>query len=186
MFEFISQYIKNPRTIGAIAPSGKALARKMMEPINFKKAKCIVEYGPGLGSFTRELIERMPKETELILIEQNELFCERLSDEFGHRKNVTIICGDAANVNEYLHERGIQSADYIISGLPFTSLPKQVSNQIFRATICAIGDRGRFITFQYTLIKKKFFEQYFNLCGCLFEIKNLPPAYVLVMKNERK
>ncbi len=56
MFDFLKQFLLNPRKIGAIAPSGKALAKKMIQPIHFEKAKCIVEYGPGTGSFTDGLV----------------------------------------------------------------------------------------------------------------------------------
>ncbi|MDE6539602.1 MAG: SAM-dependent methyltransferase, partial [Ruminococcus sp.] len=74
-------------------------------------------------------------------------------------------------------------ADYIISGLPFTSLPTKISGNIMKATKKAVGNNGKFITFQYSLVKKKFFEKYFRMSGLLHEFKNLPPAYVLVMHN---
>ena len=53
---FILEYIKHPRKIGAVAPSSRCLSRKMMKPIDFSSAEVIVEYGPGTGSFTSELI----------------------------------------------------------------------------------------------------------------------------------
>lgn len=46
---FILQYIINPKTVGAILPSSKFLALKMIKNINFHKAKFIIEYGPGTG-----------------------------------------------------------------------------------------------------------------------------------------
>jgi phospholipid N-methyltransferase len=52
-FLFLKQYIKNPRMIGAVLPSSRNLARKMIEDIDFEKAECIVEYGPGTGVFTK-------------------------------------------------------------------------------------------------------------------------------------
>lgn len=51
---FLLEYIKNPRYIGAVAPSGKQLASKMISEIDFEKAKCIIEYGPGTGAFTEK------------------------------------------------------------------------------------------------------------------------------------
>ena len=50
-----------------------------------------------------------------------------------------------------------------------------------KATKKAVGNNGKFITFQYSLVKKKFFEKYFWIKGCLKEIKNIPPAYVFFM-----
>ena len=67
MFDFLKQFLLNPRKIGAIAPSGKALAKRMIQPINFKKAKCIVEYGPGTGSFTDGLVVNKVKRNKINL-----------------------------------------------------------------------------------------------------------------------
>ena len=178
-----AEFLKHPRKIGAIAPSGKHLSAKMMMPIDFKSAKVIIEYGPGTGSFTKELVTRRKSDTTLILIEQNKAFCEQLRASFGNLPNLFIVHGSAENVGQHLETCGVHSADYIISGLPFTSLPATVSDHILNATKLALGQEGKFITFQYSLVKKKFLEQYFQMTDCLKVIKNLPPAFVLVMKN---
>lgn len=175
--------IKNPRNIGAVAPSGKSLSEKMIMPINFDSEKVIFEYGSETGSFMRELVIRRRPDTVLILIEQNKNFCRELKRIFCNQPNLHIINGSAENVNQYLAKYGFKNADYIVSGLLFTSLPEKISDSILTATKKAVGSRGRFITFQYSLVKKKFFERYFQIAGCLKEIKNLPPAYVLVMRN---
>lgn len=180
---FLIEFIKHPRKIGAVAPSGKALAEKMMQPIDFDSAKVIVEYGPGTGAFTAELIARRKKDTVLILVEQNENFCRELLRKFAGEPNFHIVYGKAERTRKYLEKYGFSEADYIVSGLPFTSLPAEISDLILRATSTAIGENGSFITFQYSLVKKKFFEKYFDISYFLKEIKNLPPAYVFVMKN---
>lgn len=180
---FLLEFIKHPRKIGAVAPSGKPLAEKMMQPIDFNSAEVIVEFGPGTGAFTEELIRRREKDTALILVEQNEIFCRGLLKKFAGEPNFHIVHGNAERVKKYLEKYGFSEADYIVSGLPFTSLPSEVSDRILKATGAAIGKGGSFITFQYSLVKKKFFEKYFDISQCLKEIKNLPPAYVFVMKN---
>ena len=178
-----AEFLKHPRKIGAIAPSGRHLSAEMMAPIDFASAKVIVEYGPGTGSFTRELVARRRSGTVLILIEQNEAFCEQLRASYGGLPDLFIMHGSAGNVGQYLEACGVHSADYIVSGLPFTSLPAAVSDHILNAAKPALGQDGRFITFQYSLVKKKFLEQYFQMTDCRKVIKNLPPAFVLVMKN---
>lgn len=180
---FLIEFIKHPRKIGAVAPSGKALAEKMMQPIDFDSAEVIVEYGSGTGAFTAELIKRRRKDTALILVEQNEIFCRELLRKFAGEPNFHIVHGKAERVEKYLKKYGFSEADYIVSGLPFTSLPTEISDRILKAAGAAIGESGSFITFQYSLVKKKFFEKYFDISNCLREIKNLPPAYVFVMKN---
>ena len=179
----LAEFLKHPRKIGAIAPSGRHLSAKMMMPIDFTSAKVIVEYGPGTGSFTKELVSRRSSDTTLILIEQNEAFCEQLRASFDNLPNLFIMHGSAENVGQYLEACGAPSADYIVSGLPFASLPATVSDQILNATKLALGREGQFITFQYSLVKKKFLEKYFQVINCWKVAKNLPPAFVLVMKN---
>ncbi|MBD5158876.1 MAG: SAM-dependent methyltransferase [Ruminococcus sp.] len=180
---FLLEYLKHPRTIGAVAPSGNALARKMTKPVDFSTAEVIVEYGAGTGSFTRELVINRKPETVLILIEQNRKFCRELEKTFRNQPNIHVINDSAEKVNLYLKKYGFRHADCIISGLPFTSLPADISENIFRETIRAIGSKGKFITFQYSMVKRKFFEKYFRISGVLHELKNIPPAYVLVMRN---
>lgn len=183
MFKFLIEFFKNPKCIGAVAPSGKFLAKKMMEPVKFQNASCIVEYGPGTGVFTKELIRRKNNKTKLIVIEQNRLFCDTLKKKFKNRPGVYIVEGSAENVNKYIKKLGFEHADYIISGLPFTSLPQEASESILKETQKALGRKGRFITFQYSMVKRKFFEQYFTISGGLLEMRNIPPAYVLVMRS---
>ena len=50
---FFKNFIKNPRQIGSITPSSNILSEKMVDQIDFNKAKYIVELGPGTGSYTR-------------------------------------------------------------------------------------------------------------------------------------
>ena len=183
MMGLFAEFLKHPRRIGAIAPSGKHLSAKMMTPIDFTSAKVIVEYGPGTGSFTKELVTRRRPNTTLILIEQNEVFCKQLKASFDNLPNLFIMHGSAENVGQYLEDCGVHSVDYIVSGLPFASLPTTVSDSILNAVKLALGQKGKFITFQYSLVKKKFMERYFQMTNCWKVIKNLPPAFVLVMKN---
>jgi len=186
MFEFIKEYLKHFRSVGAVAPSSHRLACKMMCPIDFENAECIVEYGSGTGSFTKELIARRNENTVLVLIEQNQNFYNILRKKFKGLKNIYFVHGSAEHTVQILKKLNIKKADYIVSGLPFTSLPKKISLRIFRATdkLMEMNPECKFITFQYTLVKKKFFGKYFRFDDIIREYINLPPAYVFVLKRK--
>ncbi|QQZ08479.1 class I SAM-dependent methyltransferase [Heyndrickxia vini] len=175
---FLFQYIVNPRTVGAILPSSKFLADKMVEKINFRNAQYIVEYGPGTGVFTEKLLEKRNPKTVVLLVENNKEFYILLKEKFKREKNVFIVNGSAENIVNYLKEYHIPYADYVISGLPFASLPKTVSLKILLNTTKILKKEGQFITFQYTKFKKTFIEQFFTKIDVKREIRNLPPAYV--------
>ena len=184
MLRFLREYIKTPNTIGAIAPSSRRLAAAMTDAIDFGRARCIVEYGAGTGVFTRQVAARKRPDTVYIVIEKNERFYEMLLRQFQGMPGVALVHGDAGDVCRFLNEHRIGHADYIISGLPFTSLPEQASRRILAQTRKAIGEEGVFVTFQYTLLRKKFLESYFCIQRIVRVWRNLPPAYVLQMRPE--
>lgn len=180
---FIIQYIKNPRTVGAVAPSSKKLAYKMIEDIDFENASCIVEYGPGMGVFTEKILNKKKRSTIFIAIEYNVEFYKVLKEKYNGEKNFILINDSAENLVNYLNENGIDKIDYIISGLPFASLPHAMSKKILSITKENLKDKGQFITFQYSLLKMKFFETYFDKIRIKKVFLNFPPAYVLKCKK---
>lgn len=183
ILKFILQYILNPRDVGAIIPSSQKLSYKMVENINFNKAKCIVEYGPGTGVFTDKLIEKRNKNTVILIFENNNEFYNLLKHKFKEEKNLFIINDSAENVEEHLKIHDIADVDYVISGLPFASLPKKVSCSILNKTNKILRKEGKFITFQYTLLKKDFINEYFKKVDVKREFINIPPAYILSCGN---
>lgn len=68
---FLYQFIKNPMSVGSISPSSRFLAKKMLQGVDFQKAKCIVEYGPGTGIFTEEILKQRTPETVVFVVENN-------------------------------------------------------------------------------------------------------------------
>jgi phospholipid N-methyltransferase len=181
--KFLIEYLKSPRTVGAIAPSSERLAKKMVSDIDFKNAKCIVEYGPGTGSFTDKLLEEKEQDTILLLLEYNKEFCTQLEARYNENDNIIIINDSAENIDMYLKRYGIKKVDYVVSGLPFASLPKKVSNKILKKTMTVLKKDGLFITFQYTLLKKEFISGYFKKIEMERVVLNVPPAYVFKCKN---
>ena len=165
LITFLTEFIKHPKTIGAISPSSKKLAHKMVQPICFETAQCIVELGPGM----------------LILIEHNAIFCEKLRHQFAHEANVVVVNGSAENLRQFMDELHIEKIDYVISGLPFTSLKSDVSCCILSNVKDCLRN-GKFITFQYSLVKKAFFQTYFEDISHEKVWMNMPPAYVLSYK----
>ncbi|WKY47415.1 rRNA adenine N-6-methyltransferase family protein [Eubacteriaceae bacterium ES3] len=180
---FLIEGLKSPRKIGAVAPSSKMLAAEMIKDINFSSAKCIIEYGPGTGVFTEKLIKNKRPETILLVIEQNRSFYKELLKRYKEIDNLILINGSAENVEKYLHELKIQQADYVVSGLPFASLPKTASDLILQKTRKILKNDGKFITFQYTLLKKSYISTYFTQIDLDRVFFNLPPAFVFKCRN---
>lgn len=183
MFKFIKEFIKSPKYIGAISPSSEFLASKIIKNIEFERCNCIVEYGAGTGVFTKEVILRKKESTIFLVFEKNKKFADILKNKYLLKKNVKIINDGVENIYKYLNEYKITKVNYIISGLPFASLPKPLSDNILGQTKNILTkSEGTFITFQYSLIKIGLFNQYFKSIEKDKEYLNIPPAYVLVCK----
>jgi len=187
MFSFLKQYVLKPRTVGAVAPSSKYLAAKMMAGIDFASAQCIVEFGPGTGVFTDEILRRRQTGALVLLLERDAAFCEMLRKKYIGHDHLHIINDSAEHIGKYLHvyggTYGIKTADYIVSGLPFASLPQDVSESILTAAVEYLKPSGKFITFQYTLLRKAFIGKYFSSIEITREVRNLPPAYVFLCSH---
>jgi phospholipid N-methyltransferase len=176
---FFLQYLIDPRKVGAVLPSSTYLAEQMVDNVDFTSARYIVEYGPGTGVFTDEILKKRTSDTTVMLIENNEDFYLLMKEKCKDEKNVIIIYGSAEDIDLYAKQYGFPYIDYVISGLPFASLPKKVSNVILNKTKGMLKSNGRFITFQYTLLKKDIFNSFFNRINVSWEYRNFPPAYVL-------
>lgn len=61
-WEFLREFVRNPVRTAAVAPSSRKLGERMMQGIDFARASSIVEFGPGSGSITRVIVERIEKE----------------------------------------------------------------------------------------------------------------------------
>ncbi|MGG7178363.1 class I SAM-dependent methyltransferase [Clostridium paraputrificum] len=181
---FLRQYILHPRTTGAILPSSKRLACKMIGNIDFNKCNCIVEFGPGTGVFTEEILKRRNKNTKIILIEYNEEFYKILRSKYQGIDNVYVVNDSAENIDYYIDKYDINNVNYIVSGLPFASLPNEMTATILEKTKSILGNRGVFITFQYTKLKIAVINNYFKKIKAKKELFNIPPAYVFNCTNE--
>lgn len=180
--QFVKEYVKQPRTVGAVMPSSKVLARQMVEAIAFDRLENIAEFGPGTGVFTEEILRRKRDGTMLLVIEENREFFELLHERYSKRDDVVVIHGSAEDVRGHMQAYGIGQLDAIVSGLPFASLPNDVSHAILRVTNQVLAPGGVFVTFQYSVMKKGLFEQYFAGMEWQRVWWNVPPAYVLAAR----
>tara|TARA_Y100001968_G_C19444164_1_gene764291 strand:- start:910 stop:1491 length:582 start_codon:yes stop_codon:yes gene_type:complete len=183
--EFIYQFLDKPKTIGSIIPSSKFLTKKILSFLDFnKKELCLLEYGPGTGPFTSEIIKHLKPSDKLIVIELNQKFARDLKQKFKRYKNVKIYQDCVANTKKILENEGIKKIDYIISGIPFSSLPKDVTNDILINTKSIMNHQTLFLTFQYSKIKKTTFNEHFNILDIKFVLRNIPSAYVFCMNKK--
>ncbi len=138
---FISQAIRSPGNIGAVAPSGRALGHSIAKGIGPHSGP-VVEIGPGTGSLTRGLLAAGVPEENLILVEVNPDFCAHLAKKFPKAR---IINSGAQN----MHAFGLKNISHIISGLPLLNFPQDLQASIARAAFHILAPKGRLVQFTY-------------------------------------
>ena len=181
---FFKTFLTSPKQVGAILPSGPALAKQITEGIDYDKAKVLVELGPGTGSFTRVLLERKKKETRLIAFEINDEMADFCAENF---PEVELVRGSAENLVAYLAEQKIDQVDAVVSGLPFANFPVPVQAKILDGVAASLKPGGLFLGFTYyhssvvptTHRYRARLKKTFGTVDRIPVMKNVPPAYVL-------
>lgn len=173
--------VKNLKTVGTVAFSSKHLVKKMIAPIHFSEARCIVELGTGNGCITRALLKRMKPDTRLLSFEINENFYQMTAKQLSDPR-LQLINDSAENMQLHLHNAGYIYADYIVSSVPLVSLPKQVEENIMIAALKTLKPKGLFIQFSYSTIQLKKFERVFGEENVMLKFTplNFPPAFIYI------
>ncbi len=172
---FFSGFLKHPVMVGSVIPSSGKLIDKMLDPVDWANCKLFVEYGPGVGTFCRPILERMAPDAALIAIDTNVDFIRYLNHTISDSR-FEAVHGSAADVEKIIAERGHDAADYILSGLPFSTLPPGVGPAIAAATHRAIRPGGAFLVYQFSPKVRDFLAPHFARIDHDMEWWNVPPA----------
>jgi phospholipid N-methyltransferase len=174
-WQFLRGFIKNPVMVGSIIPSSRVLIDKMLRPVDWETTRLFVEYGPGVGTFTRPILERLPPDAKLVTVDTNADFTRYLRESIEDPRLVPVT-GSAADIEKILLERDLGNADYVLSGLPFSTLPPGVGEAIGEATANVIRPGGAFLVYQFSPKVLDFIKPYFDRVERGFEWINVPPA----------
>jgi phospholipid N-methyltransferase len=167
---------------GAVMPSSNFLAKRMIKPIHWHKDIVIVELGAGTGSFTKEIIKHLPKSGRLLAFEINSEFAQKLKKEFVDDR-ILIIEDDASKLSEHLNKLGIKGADYVVSGIPLGNFSRKTKWSILNAVTRGLKEGGLYIQFQYFLASILTIKRFFPKIRISYEVRNVPPAFVIVGKK---
>ncbi len=176
-FNFFKEAVKNYKTSGTVAPSSKYLAKKMLKEIDFSNAKVIIELGPGNGAITNTILNKIEPNSILICFEINDAFYKELK-KIKHPQLI-VIKASAENMCKEIKKLGYNEVNYIVSSLPLTIIPKEVSYNILLESYRLLNNKGLFIQYQYSLTYYKKLKGVFgDNIQLSFEPLNFPPAFI--------
>ncbi|WP_374380106.1 class I SAM-dependent methyltransferase [Dongia sp.] len=169
-------WLKNPRSIGAVAVSGPELAAAMARQIPKQLDGYVVELGGGTGSVTRAILAAGVAPDRLIVIERDPMLHKHLVERF---PGVRILLGDALHLPSLLRRHNVAPVAAIVSSLPLLSLKKSIQLRIGAQAFAVLEPGAPFIQFTYGL----FSPLPRNRLGIVGEVEervlqNLPPASV--------
>ena len=174
-WQFLRGFLKNPVMVGSVIPSSKVVIDRMLAPVRWDEVRLFVEYGPGVGTFTRPVLDRLPEDAKLIAIDTNSDFIDYLKKDIDDERLIAVN-GSAADVQKIIEAQGFDRADYVLSGLPFSTLPPGVGAAIGKATANAIRAGGAFLVYQFSPKVRDFIAPHFERIDRGFEWINVPPA----------
>jgi phospholipid N-methyltransferase len=172
---FSRNFIKHPRMLGSLIPSSRFLVNRLLDQVDWGRAGTIVEYGPGVGTFTGEILRRLRPDASLVAIDTNRDFARYLAHTFRDDR-LHVIEGSAADAQDTLRERGLGRADYVISGIPYSTMPPELRARILRATHDLLQPDGAFLVYQFTRAVLPYLRQMFAHVQQEFEPRNIMPA----------
>ena len=179
---FGRNFIKHPKMLGSLIPSSRFLVNKVLSEVDWGRARVFLEYGPGVGTFTTEILRRMRPDAVLIALETNSDFVRflrrRVRDDRLH-----VVHGSAADADTALAGLNLRQADYVISGIPYTTIPPQVRDTILRKTHAVLHPSGAFLVYQFTRTVLPYLQQVFSLVHQDFEPLNVMPARLFFCRH---
>lgn|SRR5690554_2841548 len=175
---FFRGFVEHPRMVGSIIPSSRATIEKMLAPVKWNECKLFVEYGPGVGTFCRPVLDRLPRDGELVVIDTNPLFIDYLKRTIRDSRFHAVL-GSAEDVEDIVRSLGHEQADYVLSGLPFSTLPDGVGPAITAATHRVIRSGGAFLTYQFSAVARDLTARYFERVETAMTWMNVPPCLLV-------
>jgi phospholipid N-methyltransferase len=172
---FFRGFLKRPVMVGSVIPSSRKLIARMLKPVDWANTRVFVEYGPGVGTFCEPILDRMAPDATLIAIDTNPDFVSYLRRRISDSRFVPVHA-TAADVRDVLAAHGHEAADYILSGLPFSTLPPGVGPRIAAETAAALRPGGAFLVYQFSPNVHAFIAPHFERIDHGFEPLNIPPA----------
>lgn len=184
MFSHFLQFLKDPN-VASLAPTVPRCIEEILEPVQFNKDIFMIEYGAGDGAITEVILNKMSSNSRLLILETNNSFISVLRERFVDPR-ITIIHDSVENIKNVCREIGLNNANYVVSGVPFSFLRKNIISDVIKDTAGILQPKGKFIIYQSLvntltrhLYMRREVEKYFNIRSKKNLFYNFPPLFVL-------
>lgn len=172
----VFRYIRTWGTTGAVAPSGKALARRMVRHVDPRGTGIVLELGPGNGVVTQALIEKGVAPERIVAVEFNPDFCRIVRERY---PGVQVVQGDAYDIDKTL--RGVHDGPFAaaVSSIPLLLREPADRIRLVKSVLARLPRTSALAQFSYSPkppVPASPLE--WRLEGSGWILMNMPPARV--------
>lgn len=170
---FLRGFLMRPQEVGSVIPSSPFLERRLVQLADVAGAKRLVELGSGTGGTTRALLRAMAPDAQLVGMELNPLFLpvlERIGDP-----RLQIRQRNATDLPQLIADCGWDSVDLVVSGIPFSTMPRDIGSHIVQRIYESLAPGGRFVAYQMRSRVEELARPIFGPAEVELEILNIPP-----------
>jgi phospholipid N-methyltransferase len=171
---FLMGFLKRPGLVGSVIPSSRFLEQRLAELVTSTGPDLVVELGPGTGGTTRAVLAALPAQSKLLAIEISPEFVARLSSHPDPR--LIVHHGSAQAIGEALSSRGLGQPSVVFSGIPFSTIPRRVGEDILKEIWTCLAPGGRFIAYQFRSRVAELGRALLGKPETEIEILNAPPV----------
>jgi phospholipid N-methyltransferase len=180
---FAKNFLQHPKMLGSLIPSSRFLIGRLLAKVDWARAQTIVEYGPGVGTITAHILARMQPNSRLVVFEMNEDFVHYLARAFPDPR-LHVVHGSAEIVQQELDRLKLDGADYIISGIPYTTMAVELRDRIIRESREALKPGGAVLVYQFTRAVLPYLQTHFKQIRQDYEPRNILPARLFYCTQE--
>lgn len=179
---FFQAFLKSPRVVASVVPSSPFLVRRIVKAADPASAKVVVELGGGTGGTTRAMLKAMSPQSKMLVIERTAEFIDTLDGIDDPR--LEVVHGCASGIGEALERRRLLAADVVISGIPFSTMPPGLCEEIVSAVNDALAPGGRFVAYQFSDRVADYARPVMGSPEVEIEFVNVPPIRLFIWRKD--
>jgi len=173
---FLRGFLRDPQGVGSVIPSSRFLERRIVKRMELGSARLVVELGPGTGGVTRAMLRSLPADARVLAIERDPSFVKVLRN--GPDSRLITHLGSALDIRAALAEHGLGQPDVVVSGIPFSTMPRDVARAILDEIRSSLAPGGRFVAYQFRDRVAVLGREVFGRPRVAMEVRNIPPMRV--------
>lgn len=189
ILEYLRQSLVHPTKTGSIAPSCEELSQLITNTVDLRNAQTIIEFGSGTGVFTEKILNKIDDDATFFALEINPRFVEATK----MRCPKAIVYNDSAeNAQQHMEKHGVNSCDYVISGLPWVVFDSKLQDRLLSTVWEILKPGGSLLTMAYLhgllfpaaqTFRQKLYQRFSYVTKTKTVWSNLPPAFVYCAKK---